>query len=121
MRMLVVDDDPTVRGIVIDLLNLSGHTALDVSNGAQALALLKAEEFDAVLLDQSMPEITGVEVLRRLRAMGSDVRVGFITGARGHPEIEKLRRQAVPVIFKPFGWTEFKAFLERLEALGQDR
>jgi len=121
MRMLVVDDDPTVRGIVIDLLNLSGHTALEVSDGVQALALLQAEEFDAVLLDHSMPEVTGVEVLRRLRSMGSHVPVGFITGARGHPEIEKLRRQAVPVIYKPFGWTEFKAFVEKLETLGQDR
>ena len=114
MHVLIVEDDPTVRGIVVDLLSLMGHTSSEVSDGAEALAPLQTERFDAVLLDHVMPKMTGVEVLQELRARGVDVPVGFITGSRGHPEIEKLRRRGIPVLFKPFGWAEFKTFLERL-------
>ena len=116
MHMLVVDDDSTVRMMVVDLLTLSGHTAREVAGGSEALALLQTERFDAVLLDHSMPEMTGLEVLDRLRAMGMDSPVGYITGSRGHPDMEKLRSHAVPVLFKPFTVAEFTVFLERLEA-----
>ncbi len=114
MRMLVVDDDPIARGIVVDMLSLLGHAARDASGGAEALALLRTERFDAVLLDHLMPEMTGVEVLEKLRAIGLDIPVGFVTGSRGHPDLDKLLTQAVPIIFKPFGWAELKAFLDTL-------
>lgn len=114
MHMLVVDDDPSVRGILIDLLTLSGHTASEARGGPEALELLRTERFDAILLDHLMPEMTGVELLEKLRALGIDAPVGFVTGSRGHPDIERLRSQSVPVLFKPFPPLEFKALLERL-------
>lgn len=114
MHMLVVDDDSSVRGILVDLLALSGHTASEASGGSEALVLLQAERFDAILLDHLMPEMTGIELFEKLRALGIDVPVGFVTGSRGHPDIERLRDQSVPVLFKPFPPLEFKALLEKL-------
>lgn len=116
MRLLVVDDDPGVRGVLIDLLALSGHTASEASGAAEALALLYREQFDAVLLDHLMPEMTGVELLEKLHALGIDLPVGFVTGSRGHPDIVRLQNQGVPVLFKPFPPSEFRALLDRLQA-----
>lgn len=115
MRVLVVDDDPSVRGLLVDLLTLSGHTVCAASHGSEALALLETEHFDLILLDYSMPDMTGVAVLEKLRARAITAPVGLITGSRGHPDIEHLRRQAVPVLFKPFDLAECQAFLERLQ------
>jgi CheY-like chemotaxis protein len=117
MHLLVVDDDPGVRGILLDLLTLSGHTASEAAGGSEALALLQTEQFDAILLDHLMPEMTGIELFEKLRALGTDVPVGFITGSRGNPDIVRLESQAVPVLFKPFPSTEFRALLKRLQAL----
>ncbi len=117
MRMLVVDDDPLVREVLVMLLSLSGHMAREASAGTEALTRLHTEQFDAILLDYSMPEMTGVTVLEKLRGMGIDIPVGFITGSRDHPDIEKLLSDAIPILFKPFAPAEFKAFVDRLEGL----
>lgn len=116
MHILVVEDDPGVRWMVADLLRGSGHTVQEVSRGSEALAAFQGERFDVVLVDHSMPEMTGLEVVERLRAMGMDSPVGCITGSRGHPDVEKFASQSVPVLFKPFTVTEFTLFLERLRA-----
>jgi CheY-like chemotaxis protein len=116
MHMLVVEDDPMVRGMLVKLLSLSGQTVREARGGAEALALIQAERFDAVLLDHLMPEMTGIEVLEKLRAMGVESPVGFITGSRGHPDIEALARRSVPVLFKPFSVTDLRTFLDRVTA-----
>lgn len=116
MYVLVVDDEPKVSGLLVDLLALSGHTVRRAEGGSEGLALLRTERFDAVILDYAMPEMTGVEVLEKLRAMGLDLPVGFITGSRDHPDIERLLKQAIPVLFKPFALDEFARFVEKLDA-----
>ena len=115
MHMLLVEDDPIVRELLARLLSLSGQTVREAPGGVEALALLQSERFDAVVLDHLMPKMTGVQLLEKLRAMGVDIPIGFITASRGHPDIENLRRRAVPVLFKPFTVPELKMFLDRLE------
>ena len=116
MRLLVVDDDPGVRGVLVDLLTLSGHAASEASGASEALALLQTKQFDAVLLDHLMPDMTGVELFEKLQALGIDVPVGFVTGSRGHPDIVRLQDQGIPVLFKPFPPSEFRSLLDRLQA-----
>jgi diguanylate cyclase (GGDEF)-like protein/PAS domain S-box-containing protein len=66
--ILVVDDEATMRRLLSRFLSLNGHQTLTASGGAEALALIRQERVNLVLLDLMMPGMTGIEVLRRLKA-----------------------------------------------------
>jgi len=68
-RILVVDDNASNRDVLERRLTREGHQVATAGNGASALALVGAETFDLILLDLIMPEMSGFEVLRRLKAM----------------------------------------------------
>ena len=82
MNVLVVDDKKSMRQMVLRALLQTGLTDLHVDeaeNGSDALAKLASVEPDLILSDWSMPEMTGIELLRELRSRGCSVRFGFIT------------------------------------------
>lgn len=66
-RVLVVDDDHTVREVVISYLRAGGHDVEEAADGETALRLMRDEPADLVLLDLMLPGIDGLEVCRRLR------------------------------------------------------
>ena len=66
--VLAVDDDPMNLRVVEEILSAFGHTAVKAFSGEQALELLGRQRFDLVLMDIHMPGMSGVEVVRRLRA-----------------------------------------------------
>lgn len=69
MRILIVDDFSTMRRIVKNLLNDLGFTnTAEAEEGASALARLRAETFDFVVTDWNMPGVTGIELLKAIRA-----------------------------------------------------
>lgn len=68
LRVLHVDDDPMNLRVVQEILTAFGHTAVMAASGREALEHLSAEVFDVVLMDIHMPEMSGIEVVERLRA-----------------------------------------------------
>lgn len=68
-RILVVDDNETVRSIVAGQLEAKGHHAETADGGVNALAMMKARQYDAVILDISMPFMDGFEALRIMKGM----------------------------------------------------
>jgi len=78
-RLLVVDDDKKLCRLIKDYLEPLGYEVVTVHTGRQGLETALGEKFDAVLLDIMMPEMDGLEVLRRLRA-ASQVPVLMLTG-----------------------------------------
>lgn len=69
MRILVVDDFPTMRRIVRSLLKELGYTNVEeAEDGEEGLARLRAESFDFVVSDWNMPNLDGLEMLKRIRA-----------------------------------------------------
>jgi DNA-binding response OmpR family regulator len=113
-HVLVVDDDPDIRGLVKELLDRQGYVVTEAANGKDALRAFFATPPDAVLLDVSMPELDGWQTLERIRDL-SDVPVAMLT-ARG-AELEKVRglkAGADDYITKPFGRQEL---LARIEAM----
>ena len=66
-RILVVDDDPDLRSVLQDRLTYCGYRVETAENGHDALTKLGQSVFDGVLLDYSMPGITGVAVLQHIR------------------------------------------------------
>ena len=101
-RVLVVDDDPTVREVVVSYLRASGHHVDETGDGESVAALMRDNPADLVVLDLMLPGIDGLEVCRRLRA-SSDVPVIMLTalgtrdrpGRRARAGRRRLRDQAV--------------------------
>jgi len=78
-RVLVVDDDVTVREVVVTYLRAAGHQVDEIADGEGALALLRDHPADLVVLDLMLPGIDGLEVCERLRARGDDLPVIMLT------------------------------------------
>jgi CheY-like chemotaxis protein len=68
LNVLHVDDDPMNLRVVQDILGAFGHVATQASTGEEALEHLGRKYFDVVLMDIHMPQMSGIEVVRRLRA-----------------------------------------------------
>jgi two-component system cell cycle response regulator DivK len=67
-RILVVEDDPDNRRIVVKVLAIDGYTTLEAADGESAVALARREHPDAILMDLAMPGVDGWEAARRLKA-----------------------------------------------------
>jgi two-component system, chemotaxis family, chemotaxis protein CheY len=82
MKILIADDSRVMRQIVTRTLRQAGfgdHDLIEAADGKQALDVATAEKPDLVIADWNMPEMSGVDVLRKLRARGNDVTFGFVT------------------------------------------
>ena len=106
MRVLVADDSTVMRRIVVRTLRQAGFDVSDVveaADGRQAFNVVMAEEPDLVLSDWNMPEMTGIESLRAIRAAGSTVLVGFVTSEGSDAmRAEAASAGAAFLIAKPF-------------------
>lgn len=69
LKILVVDDEAAIRNLLDDLLGDEGYVVYTASNGRAALAMVQQEQPDLILMDVMMPELDGLETLRRLRAV----------------------------------------------------
>ena len=105
MRVLVVDDSEDVRLLVEDVVEQSGHTVVLVENGREAWELLgRDEEFGLIISDNDMPEMTGVELLQRMRGDSRTAGVPFIlmSGNDPVPLKEICARHSAHFVGKPF-------------------
>ncbi len=101
-RILVVDDDHTVREVVVSYLRAGGHTVADVQDGEQALAQLRDVPADLVVLDLMLPGIDGLEVCRRLRET-SDTPIIMLTALGDETDrVIGLEHGADDYLTKPF-------------------
>ncbi len=118
MKILIVDDDPKLRGFVAKGLETHGIDSVSASDGAEALAVLErsvSDRPDLILLDVMMPGKTGMEFLEELRRRGHDLPVIFVTARRGvEDRVKGLRIGADDYVLKPF---EFDELLARIEAV----
>ena len=89
-RILLVEDDPRVRTATVGALEDLGYDPVSCSGGAEAMRLFAGEDFDLVISDVVMPEMTGPELIRELRARRSDIAVLFVTGFVGDGENDEL-------------------------------
>jgi DNA-binding response OmpR family regulator len=101
-NVLVVDDDHTVREVVVSYLRAGGHRVLEAADGESALTVFRAERADLVVLDLMLPGIDGLEVCRRMRET-SDVPVIMLTALGQETDrVVGLRRGADDYVTKPF-------------------
>lgn len=108
MKILVVDDEPVVRELTVEILRRSGYAPQGVPSARHALELLDRESFDLVVSDVVMPEMTGVEFLYELRLRQPDLPVILMTGGTKEPErtTKAVQLGAAGLLYKPFSHAE---------------
>ena len=115
MKLLIVEDEVRLADLLRKGLTEEGHTVTCAADGAEALALAKAYEFDVIVLDVMIPRMSGYDVAKRLRADKVPTPILMLT-ARGDAEdrIAGLERGADDYLAKPF---EPRELMLRLNAL----
>ncbi len=113
--VLVVDDDASIRSALDRALRPEGFGVATAADGAAGLAALTSASPDVVVLDLAMPDLDGVEVLRRARGDGHDVPV-LVLSAREEvgDRVEALQAGADDYLVKPFDLAELVARLHAL-------
>jgi len=76
----VVDDEEEICRVLTEILTVGGFKAVAARSGREALALVEREAPDLILLDLVMPEMDGIETLRRIRERAGEVKVVILTG-----------------------------------------
>jgi len=114
-RILVIDDDPTITAMLKRGLSYEGYVVDTAESGEQGLTIAREYSPDLIILDIMMPHIDGFEVLRRLRAVGSQPPVLLLT-AKDAPadQVKGLQAGADDYVIKPF---TFEVLAARVQAL----
>ena len=117
LKMLVCDDDPTIRKIVVAVLESAGHYVEAASDGREALEKIQAKPafFDALITDNLMPRLSGIGLVEKLREANIPMKVIMITGygmesatkSADHPQFDGF-------LMKPFKATDLLQCLKNL-------
>ena len=103
MNILIIDDEEILQDVLTTLLQKEGFTTSSATTGLQGLEILEREEIDLVLLDLMLPDMSGLEVLKKIRASDPDQVVVVITAFSSiEGAIEAMRQGAFHYIPKPF-------------------
>ena len=109
-RLLIVDDDPELRVFLRTELEIEGYACTEAASGQQALGLIRAESWDLLLLDWTLPDFSGVEICRRLRGSDDQTPVLMLTARDDVRErVEALDAGADDYLTKPFSIEELLA------------
>jgi putative nucleotidyltransferase with HDIG domain len=112
--LLIVDDEPDVRSLLVRCLTQRGHICTEAEGGRQALVLMKNGSFDAVLLDIRMPSMSGIELLVEIKSLNEEVAVVMITAIQDLQDaVMAMKLGADDYIIKPFNFEDVCRGLDR--------
>lgn len=112
-RILIVDDDGDIRSVLRDLLS-EQYECAEAASAAEALAFLRAEEYELMISDITMPGMSGLEMIPHVRGMAPDTVVVMISGMKTvESAIEALRLGAFDYLMKPFDLRQVEAGVKR--------
>jgi two-component system, OmpR family, KDP operon response regulator KdpE len=118
-RVLVVDDEPSILRVVAANLRARGYEALTAASGEAALTMIEGRQPDCIVLDLGLPDVGGLEVLRRLRTWATTPVVILTARDDERDRATALELGADDYVTKPFAITELLARVRG--ALGHDR
>ena len=117
-RVLVVDDEAAISRSLARVLGMAGHAVTTASSGEEAIAALAAQPFDVILSDIRMPGMSGLSLLRAVRARDADIPVAFMTGDPAlETAVDALEQGAFRYLLKPVEIDEVIAVVERAARL----
>jgi len=116
MKILVVEDEQKLAGYMHQGLTQAGYLVQLSHNGSEALNMAASETFDLILLDLMLPGMTGIDILKNLRAYKIPSPVIVVSALSGTSQVvEGLDLGAVDYIKKPFEWEELLARIRILQ------
>jgi DNA-binding response OmpR family regulator len=123
MRVAIVEDDPSQAEMLAHWLRRSGHSCQHFDRGGTVIRALNRDSFDALVLDWNLRDISGPELLRRIRGSDqSSVPILFVSArAREEDVVSALRQGADDYMVKPVRYLEFIARLEAITRRGKHR
>ncbi len=116
-RLLVADDNPALSSVLKFNLERSGYRVTVAATGRQAYELAQTKQFDLVITDQQMPEMTGLELTQRLREMENyrDIPIFMLTAKGLELELPRLREELciAGLFLKPFSPKEITQAVDK--------
>jgi two-component system OmpR family response regulator len=115
LRILVIDDDKAICEYVTTILEKDGFAVTSITNPLLAESAVREEDYHLVILDMMMPKMDGVEVLKALRKVDSDIAVVVFTGFPNlDTAVAAMKLEAVDYIKKPFQVEELREVVQRV-------
>ncbi len=112
LRILVVDDNPDVLKMFDEIFALEGHQVAVFNDGQSAIDAFDPQSFDIVITDLGMPDVTGWDVVRAIRAQRADMPIFIITAIGEYVDPDKVNQLGIQaVIRKPFRLAEMRALI----------
>jgi len=120
-RLLVIDDDPAMLSLARFELLDRGYEVVTAQCGEEALRLLESESFDLAITDLQLPDLTGIEVVKRVKECALNTEIIIITGYSSTSQaVEAIRAGAFYFVEKPLDFTELQILIEKaVERRGQ--
>ena len=119
MQILIVDDEVEFASTLVERLALRGIEAISANRGGEAVALVKERLPDVVVLDLKMPDLSGLEVLARIKAIDPTIEVIMLTGhGSSAAGIDGMEKGAFDYLMKP---VDLKALLVKIEQAYEKR
>jgi two-component system, NtrC family, response regulator HydG len=113
-QILVIDDDKAMRDACYQILSRQGYRVEQAASARQGLSLLEKASFDVILLDLVMPDLDGLETLKKIRGLDPDVEVIIITGyGTIQSAVESIKAGAFHFLSKPFIPDDLRAVVNR--------
>jgi len=117
--VLVVDDDPEMRELLLDVLRQDGYDVAEAKDGTEAVLALRARPFDVIVMDKNMPGPSGLDLLPGFRRVCPGSRIIMMTAFGDVPSyMEAVEKGAVEFLFKPFRMEEMKAAIAKALGMG---
>lgn len=113
--ILIVDDEPLIRKSLFEILRIAGYQCLMVSNGEEAIEAIQKKPIDIVITDLRLPEMTGIDLLNKIKKLKPTIEVIVMTGfGTVETAVEAMKLKAFDYITKPIHDDEIKLVIERI-------
>jgi two-component system response regulator (stage 0 sporulation protein F) len=117
-RILIIDDEEPIRGLLRQILEEAGHEVMDASDGASGIALYRQNLIDLLIVDLVMPRKTGIDVIMELRRDFPDANIIAISGGGAEGNFDYLAASKVlgaqRSFLKPFSRRKLLAAIKEL-------
>jgi DNA-binding NtrC family response regulator len=112
VKILIADDDKNLRGVFTNELSEEGFDVDEAESGIKAMDLLEKDEYDVLVLDLNMPGLGGMDVLKKIKALGLPTEIIVLTGhSTVETAVEAMKLGAYDYLTKPFKTAELKAVI----------
>ncbi|MEM6639882.1 MAG: response regulator transcription factor [Pseudomonadota bacterium] len=115
MRVLIIEDEPSLRASLSESLSGAGYGVESAGDGVEGLYFAKEYPIDLAIVDLGLPKMSGMDVIREIRAAGKTYPILILTARdRWQDKVEGLQAGADDYVVKPFRWEEIEARLNAL-------